>query len=68
MHMREIMGKQYLTDKEAAARYGYSQSWFIRGRTQKFGPPFVQLEEHGRVLYPLEETDAWFKKKLEDKE
>lgn len=66
--MREIMGKKYLTDKEAAARYGYSQSWFIRARSHGNGPRFVQIKNKGRVLYPTDETDEWFKKKLESKE
>ena len=66
--MIEIMGEDYLTDKEAAQRYGYSQSWFIRARTQGFGPRFIQIKPHGRVLYPLQETDDWFKEKIKDKE
>lgn len=66
--MIEVMEKKYLTDKEAASRYGYSVAWFKKTRQDKKGPPFLQLEAHCRVLYPLEETDAWFKKRLEDKE
>jgi hypothetical protein len=66
--MKEIMGIQYLTEKEAANRYGYSQSWFMRGRIEGFGPNFVQIKNHGRVLYPLEETDKWFKERMRENE
>ena len=64
----EIMGQQYLTLKDAAKRYGHSTSWFIRERENGGGPVYVQIKEHGRILYPLKETDEWFKKKLLEKE
>ena len=66
--MRKIMGKMYLTDKEASERYGYSQSWFRRARISNTGPKFIQLMPLGRVLYALEETDEWFKQKLRENE
>ncbi len=66
--MIEIMGKKYLTDKEAASRYGYSQSWFIRARFNQTGPTYAQFNNTGRVLYPLEETDEWFQKMLIQKQ
>ena len=66
--MIEIMGEKYLTDKEAAQRYGYSQSWFIRARSQDHGPRYIQLKERGRVLYPLDATDKWFQDRIKEKE
>lgn len=66
--MIEMMGEQYLTEKEASARYSYSQSWFMRARVQGYGPRYIQLRDHGRVLYPLEDTDKWFKNKMKEKE
>jgi len=63
-----IMGEPYLTDKEASDRYGYSQSWFIRARGQGFGPKWVQIKKHGRVLYPAYETDKWFEERLKHDE
>ena len=63
-----IMNKEYLTLKDASKRYGHSASWFIRERENGEGPPFMQLKEHGRVLYPLIETDEWFKKKMKERE
>lgn len=63
--MIEILGIKYISDKEAAIRYGYSQSWFQRRRYKKLPPPFCKLENKGKVLYPLDETDKWFKDKME---
>lgn len=63
-----IMGKEYLTLKDASKRYGHSPSWFIRERENGDGPPFTQIKASGRVLYPLEETDDWFNKRLLDQE
>jgi len=58
--MREIKGKKYLTEKEAAVRYGYSPAWFQRARHNDDSPPYVKLQGKGKVLYPLEEVDTWF--------
>ncbi len=66
--MIEMMNEQYLTEKEASQRYGYSSSWFSRARAQGYGPRYIQLREHGRILYPLDDTDKWFKDKVKDKE
>lgn len=62
--MFEILGKKFITDKEASGRYGYSQSWFIRARYEGKGPKFLQIEKSSRVLYPLDETDDWFREKM----
>jgi predicted DNA-binding transcriptional regulator AlpA len=63
-----MLGKQFITDKEASERYGYSQSWFLKARANSTGPKYVQIKDAGRVLYPLAETDAWFKTRMEMKE
>lgn len=62
--MKEIMGVTYLSDKEAACRYGYSQSWFRFCRSKKKGPKFVRLQGRGKALYPITETDEWFKRNI----
>lgn len=61
-NMIEIMGKSYLTEKEASKRYGYSISWFRITRKKNKGeyPKYIKLQGKGRVLYPLLETDQWF--------
>ena len=60
--MINIMGKNYITDKEAAQLYGYSRSWFILQRHKKKGPKFVKLNDRGKILYPVHDTDEYFKK------
>ncbi len=63
--MIDILGVTYITDKEAAQRYGYSTAWFQKQRSQKKQPAFVKLQGKGKVYYPLEETDLWFKEHLQ---
>jgi hypothetical protein len=67
-YMVEILGVKYITEKEAAQRYGYSSWWFIKARRQEYGPHYIQIMTFGRILYPLEETDEWFRKRMESKE
>jgi hypothetical protein len=62
------MDAYYLTQKEAAVRYGYSVAWFRKQRAFGEGPKFIQLIKSGRVLYPIVETDEWFKIRMRDKE
>lgn len=60
--MIEIMGTKYLSEKEASKRYGYSQKWFQKRRYSNLPPPYMKLQNKGKIFYPLSETDAWFKK------
>jgi len=62
--MIEILGKNYLSVKEASKRYGYSIHWFQARIFKKEKPSFLQLEGKGRIYYPVEETDQWFKDQL----
>lgn len=62
--MREIIGKMYLTEKEAARRYGYSTSWFQSRRNKHLPPTFMKISNQGKVYYPLKETDDWFQKNI----
>ena len=57
--MAEIT-KLYINETEAAYRYGYSIAWFQRARCKGGGPSFIKIN-NGRVLYPVKETDKWFK-------
>jgi hypothetical protein len=68
MIMIKVMGIAYLTEKEASDRYGYSSAWFVRARKYNKGPKFIQIIDHGRILYPVEQTDAWFKERMREKE
>jgi len=62
--MLKILGKVYISTKEAANRYGFSKNWFERKRTKKEQPRYVRIEGKSRVYYPLEETDNWFVERL----
>lgn len=64
--MKEILGTVYISEKEAAFRYGYSASWFKLCRYKNTGPKFFKLRGKGKTWYPLKETDEWFKKNLEE--
>lgn len=66
--MIEIMGVKFLTDKEAADRYGYSRTWFQHQRTKKDGPPFIKITGRGKVLYKLESVDKWFTDRMIERE
>lgn len=66
--MKVILGITYMTSKEAASRYGYSDSWFKKRRMNRWPPKFVKLQRKGKVLYPLVETDAWFKDNIVESE
>jgi phage pi2 protein 07 len=62
--MKEILGIKYMSTKEAVNRYGYSQSWFQQRRMNGFQPKFVKIQNKGKVYYPVNETDEWFKKNI----
>jgi predicted DNA-binding transcriptional regulator AlpA len=51
--------KLYLNEIEASERYCYSRSWFQRSRWAGNGPKFLKIGS--KILYPLVETDEWFK-------
>lgn len=53
------VNKIYLSETEAASRYGYSRQWFQRERWKGAGPKFIKING-GKILYPLQETDEWF--------
>lgn len=61
--MIDVLGKKYITDKEAAQRYGFSQSWFQHRRIKKLAPKFKKVE--GKVLYDLDETDSYFREQFD---
>ena len=62
------MGINYLTDKEASLRYGYSIAWFRKMRILKQGPHYIQMMKNGKVLYPVEATDEWFNARIRERE
>ena len=64
--MIKLLGLEYITDKEASLKYGFSQDWFKKVRVQKRGPKYIKLE--GKVLYPVHDTDEWFRKNIKSSE
>ena len=66
--MISIMGINYLTDKEASSRYGYSIAWFRKMRSLGIGPNYIKMMTKGKVLYPLDITDEWFKARMHERE
>lgn len=60
--MITILDKKYITDKECAQRFGYSQSWFQKNRFLGKPPPYIKL--NGKILYELDQIDNWFKHKI----
>ena len=64
--MKIILGKKYLSTKEVSNRYGFSTKWFEKERYCKRGPVFIKLNQRGRVFYPMDETDQWFKENLKE--
>lgn len=66
--MIELLGIKYLTEKEASVRYGMSQAWFKLRRWKKNSPPYTRLQGRGKVLYPMQEVDDWFKENMHKEE
>ena len=59
--MIELLGVKYITDKEASHIYGYSVSWFQKQRHNKKPPPFIKIQDKGKVYYAVDELNKWFK-------
>jgi hypothetical protein len=53
--------KIYLSEKEAANRYSLSPHWFQRARWAGNGPSYIKVNGNGKILYPVESTDEWFR-------
>lgn len=59
---------KYLTVKEAAHRYGPSESWFRKQRTLKQPPHFSKLNGKGKAYYNMKMTDDWFVKNMKQED
>jgi hypothetical protein len=62
--MKTWLGTEYITRKEAAHRYGFSISWFEQRQNKHEEPKFIKIRGKGKVYYPLEKTDLWFKNNM----
>lgn len=63
--MIELLGRKFINEKEACQRYDYSPGWFRKQRFNKKEPKFVKSAGTGKIYYPVDETDKWFKDKME---
>ncbi len=71
--MIDILGKKYMTEKEASSVYPYSAKWFQKKRKDSRsgktdGPPFIQLSYRGKSYYPVIALENWFKKRIAENE
>lgn len=60
--MIKILGVNYITQKEAASRYGFSSAWFEGKRHKEEPPNYIKIS--GKVLYDVNKTDEWFKNNM----
>ncbi|CEG60959.1 helix-turn-helix transcriptional regulator [Legionella micdadei] len=60
--MLKIDGIEYLSDKQTAAKFGLSRSWFKNARYQGNSPPYYKL--NGKIYYTEETVNNWFKENL----
>lgn len=56
----------FINEDQAAERYCYSKPWFQKQREKNEGPPYIKISSSptGKILYPVKETDEWFKSKM----
>lgn len=66
--MHRILGRDYITRKEAATRYGLSVAWFKARQNRHEEPRFIKLRGTGRVYYDVLLTDEWFKNNMKESE
>jgi hypothetical protein len=66
--MPNILGKDYITRKEASRRYGLSVSWFKARQHHHQEPRFIKIQGSARVYYDLLKTDEWFKNNMKESE
>ena len=57
-----IDGVEYITDKQASAKYGLSQSWFKNARYKNRGPNYFKI--NGHIYYKTDIIDQWFQENL----
>ena len=55
--MTQASVPRYLTPREVAQSYGFSEGTLANMRSRRIGPPFVKMKK--KVLYPVEQLEAW---------
>jgi hypothetical protein len=55
--MTQASVPRYLTPREVAQSYGFSEGTLANMRSRRIGPPFVKMKK--KVLYPVEQLESW---------
>ncbi len=55
--MKQASLPRYLTPREVAQSYGFSEGTLANMRSRRIGPPFVKMKK--KVLYPVEQLEDW---------
>ena len=55
--MTQASVPRYLTPREVAQSYGFSEGTLANMRSRRIGPPFVKMKK--KVLYPVEQLEDW---------
>jgi len=55
--MKQASVPRYLTPREVAQSYGFSEGTLANMRSRRIGPPFVKMKK--KVLYPVEQLEDW---------
>jgi hypothetical protein len=55
--MKQTTLPRYLTPREVAQSYGFSEGTLANMRSRRIGPPFVKMKK--KVLYPVEQLEDW---------
>ena len=66
--MITLNGIDYITEKEASKRFGFSVSWFRKLRHQHLAPKNIKILGRGKVYYSLKEITEWFKNNIKENE
>ncbi len=62
--MITLLGKEYLTEKEAATMFGHSIGWLRMLRYRKKCSPYIRLSEEGKIYYQKTALEDWIRKKI----
>jgi hypothetical protein len=54
---RDRHAARYLTPREVAASYGFSEGTLANMRSRRVGPPFIKMKK--KVLYRVDHLENW---------
>jgi hypothetical protein len=62
--MVEILGKNYVTEKEACRLLGYSVEWLRKQRRAQTGPAHIRLVPGGKIYYDRTTLENWIRLRI----